>query len=150
MTMLTSKNLVAFALIAIASLAFLSVGCSRDEGSREGSGAAAGDGSAGVERMSDPEYVTGLNAHNDVRKELMKTRQSLVSKMEAMIADAKVRLGTDDEAVLKVELEKDAEWNSLYNRVIDIDKAIEDNRARASTFIRNRIIADQEKGSAAQ
>ena len=146
--MLTSRNLVAFALIAIASLAFLSVGCSRDEGSREASGAAAGEVSPS--RMDDPEYVAGLNAHNDVRKELMKTRQSLVSKMEAMIADAKVRLGTDDEAVLKVELEKDAEWNSLYNRVIDIDKAIEDNRARASTFIRNRIIADQEKGSAAQ
>ena len=151
MTMLTSKNLVAFAVIAIASLGFLYVGCSREEGAREASGEAAGEESAvTIERMADAEYVAGLNAHNDVRRELLKTRQSLVGRMEAMIADAKARIGTDDEAVLKVELEKDPEWNSLYNRVVDIDKAVEDNRVRASAFIRNRILADQAKESAAQ
>ena len=149
--MLTSKNLVAFAVIAIASVAVLCGGCSRDEEPREASGAAAGEASAvTIERMADAEYVAGLSAHDNVRRELLKTRQSLVGRMQAMIADAKARIGTDDEAVLKVELEKDPEWNSLYNRVVDIDKAVEDNRARASAFIRNRIFADQEKESAAK
>ena len=151
MTMLTSKNLVAFAAIAIAFFVVLCGGCSRDEEPREVSNADAGEEQAvTIERMEDPEYVAGLNAHNDVRKELLKTRRSLVGRMEAMIADAKARLGTDDEAVLKVELEKDPEWNSLYNRVVDIDKAVEDNRLRASAFIRNRILADQEKESDAK
>ena len=58
MTMLTSRNLVAFALVAIASLAFLSVGCSRDEGSRAASGEAAVQTAT---RIDDPEYVARLN-----------------------------------------------------------------------------------------
>ena len=70
--------------------------------------------------------------------------------MQAKIADAKARLGTEDEAVLKVELEKDAEWNSLYSRVEDLNKALEDERRRAMAIVRQRLIADEQKEPAAQ
>ena len=126
MTMLTSRNLVAFALIAIASLAFLSVGCSRDEGSREASGAAAGEVAA--MRMNDPEYVAKLDKSVDARKELLATRARLEAQMAAEGADRE----------------------SLQARIDDLDKALEDERKRAMATVRQRIITDEQKGSAAQ
>lgn len=124
--MLTSRNLVAFALIAIASLAFLSVGCSRDEGSREASGAAAGEVAA--MRMNDPEYVAKLDKSVDARKELLATRARLEAQMAAEGADRE----------------------SLQARIDDLDKALEDERKRAMATVRQRIITDEQKGSAAQ
>ena len=75
------------------------------------------------------------------------TRRKLVAQMEEKIAAAKERLGTDDEAVLKVELEKDPEWNSLHARVVDILTALEDNRKQAAKIVRDRIAADRQKES---
>ena len=60
MTMLTSKNLVAFALIAIAATAFLFLGCSPKEESREAPEAVASETGAAPSRMEDPAYVAKL------------------------------------------------------------------------------------------
>ena len=67
--------------------------------------------------------------------------------MQAKIAAAKERLATEDEAVLKAELEKDPEWNSLYKRVEDLNTALEDERKRAEAVVRNRIMSDAQKES---
>ena len=116
MTMHTSRNLVAFALIAIASLAFLSVGCSRDEGSREGSGAAAGE--VQPSRTNDPEYEAKLGERVEARNELLAIRAKLIARL--------------DEA-------DDAEKASLQSRIDDVNKALEDERGRALTVVRERI-----------
>lgn len=131
MTMLTSRNLVAFALIAIASLAFLSVGCSRDEGSREASGAASGD--IQPSRTNDPEYEAKLGERVEARNELLAIRAKLLARLEE--AD-------------------DAEKASLQARIDDVNKALEDERGRALTVVRERIWsghqANEQKESAAQ
>ena len=121
MTMLTSRNLVAFALIAIASLAFLSVGCSRDEGSREGSGAAAGE--VQPSRIDDPEYVARLNETVDARRKLVATRARLEAQMAAEGADRE----------------------SLQARIDDLNKAIEDERKHAVEIVRERLLSDGSK-----
>ena len=145
----TSRNLVAFALVAIASLAFFSTGCSRDEEPREDSQPSAQQlpevEPALTARMADPTYVKALNESRDALNEIEATRYRLVRQMEAKIAEAKTRLGTEDEDVLKVELEKDPEWNSLYDRVVDLNKALDDERSRAAAKVRERIFADQRK-----
>lgn len=122
MTMLTSKNLVAFALVAIASLAFLSVGCSREEGAREASGEAAGDGSAAT-RIDDPEYVARLNETVDARRKLVATRARLEAQMAAEGADRE----------------------SLQARIDDLNKAIEDERKHAVEIVRERLLSDGSK-----
>lgn len=151
----TSKNLVAFAVIAIAAVAFLYIGCSREGGEREPSQPSAQpDIEVPAEtvqqkpsRLDDPVYRQALEERRDVRRELLATRRKLVAQMEEKIAAAKERLGTDDEAVLKVELEKDPEWNSLHARVVDILTALEDNRKQAAKIVRDRIAADRQKES---
>jgi len=129
--MLTSRNLVAFALVAIASVAFLSVGCSRDEGAREASGAAAGE--TLPSRTNDSEYEAELGKHVEARNELLAIRAKLVARLEE--AD-------------------DAEKASLQARIDDVNKALEDERGRAMTSVRERIWsahkANEQRGSAAQ
>ena len=147
--MLTSKNLVAFASIAIATVAFLFAGCTRDEEPRKAPDTPAGEVRE-IERLKDPAYKAALDARFEAQSELMRTRSRLVARMETMIADAKARLGTADESVLKVELEKDSEWNSLYSRVTDLDKALGDEHNRVAEIIRRRMAADIRKESAAQ
>ena len=127
MTMLASRNLVAFALIAIASTAFLFVGCSRGEEGREAPEAAAGETEV-VSRMQDTEYVAKLEGSVDARKQLLATRASLMEQMEAEGADKE----------------------SLQARIDDINKAIEDERQHAVRIVRQRIMADEAKESAAQ
>ena len=127
MTMLTSKNLVAFALIAIASTVFLSAGCSREEEAREASGAAAGEVSPS--RMDDPEYVAQLDDSVNARKQLLATRERLAAQMASA---------------------EGAEKASLQARIDDLNKALEDERGRAMAVVRQRIMSDEQKGSSAQ
>ena len=125
--MLTSKNLVAFALIAIASTVFLSAGCSREEEAREASGAAAGEVSPS--RMDDPEYIAQLDDSVNARKQLLATRERLAAQMASA---------------------EGAEKASLQARIDDLNKALEDERGRAMAVVRQRIMSDEQKGSSAQ
>ena len=127
MTMLTSKNIVAFALIAIASTVFLSAGCSREEEAREASGAAAGEVSPA--RMDDPEYIAQLDDSVNARKQLLATRERLAAQMASA---------------------EGAEKASLQARIDDLNKALEDERGRAMAVVRQRIMSDEQKGSSAQ
>ena len=148
----TSRNLVAFALLAIASVVFFSNGCTRDEEAPREAVQQPAEPQKVDEfaRMEDPAYRKALDEKIAERKDLSSTRYRLVSQMEAKIADAKARLGTEDEEVLRVELEKDPEWVSLYKRVTDLNTAIEDNRRNASALVRDRIMSDIRRESAEQ
>lgn len=147
MTMFTSKNLVAVAVAAIVCLVVVFYGCSRKNGpAPEGENKPAAEGEV-VSRLEDPQYRAALDERLDAQKELTKLRYRLVTEMQAKIAAAKERLATEDEAVLKAELEKDPEWNSLYKRVEDLNTALEDERKRAEAVVRNRIMSDAQKES---
>lgn len=147
MTMFTSKNLVAIAVAAIVCLVVVFYGCSRKNGpAPEGENKPAAEGDV-VSRLEDPQYRAALDERLDAQKELTKLRYRLVTEMQNKIAAAKERLATEDEAVLKAELEKDPEWNSLYKRVEDLNTALEDERKRAEAVVRNRIISDAQKES---
>ena len=127
MTMLTSRNLVAFALIAIAPITFSLVGCSRD-GEPRGAQQPAASESTEFARMNDPEYVAKLDASVDARKQLLATRARLEEQMAAEGADRE----------------------SLQARIDDLDKALEDERKRAMATVRQRLMSDEQKGSSAQ
>lgn len=145
--MFTSKNLVAIAVVAIVCLVVVFYGCSRKNGpAPEGENKPAAEGDV-VSRLEDPQYRAALDERLDAQKELTKLRYRLVTEMQNKIAAAKERLATEDEAVLKAELEKDPEWNSLYKRVEDLNTALEDERKRAEAVVRNRIISDAQKES---
>lgn len=145
--MFTSKNLVAIAVVAIVCLVVVFYGCSRKNGpAPEGENKPAAEGDV-VSRLEDPQYCAALDERLDAQKELTKLRYRLVTEMQNKIAAAKERLATEDEAVLKAELEKDPEWNSLYKRVEDLNTALEDERKRAEAVVRNRIISDAQKES---
>ena len=145
--MFTSKNLVAVAVAAIVCLVVVFYGCSRKNGpAPEGENKPAAEGEV-VSRLEDPQYRAALDERLDAQKELTKLRYRLVTEMQAKIAAAKERLATEDEAVLKAELEKDPEWNSLYKRVEDLNTALEDERKRAEAVVRNRIMSDAQKES---
>lgn len=147
MTMFTSKNLVAVAVAAIVCLVVVFYGCSRkNEPAPEGENKPAAEGEV-VNRLEDPQYRAALDERLNAQKELTTLRYRLVTEMQAKIAAAKERLATEDEAVLKAELEKDPEWNSLYKRVEDLNTALEDERKRAEAVVRNRIMSDAQKES---
>ena len=125
MTMLTSKNLVAFAVIAIASFAILCGGCSRDEEPRAASGAAD---QPAVTRTDDSEYIARLGESAAARDELLALRASLMARMEA----------------------EDADKEFLQARIDDVNKALEDVHRHAAAIVRERIWSGAQKESAAQ
>ena len=93
------------AAIALAALA----GCTR-----EAEQPAAAEAAQPV--MKDPAFRAKLTAQAKERSALAAARGRIVAKMTEMIEAKKTALGTDDEAKLKAELEKDPEWNELYRR----------------------------------
>lgn len=150
MTMFTSKNLVAIALVAVVCLLVVFYGCSRKvigpEPVEPQPPAAEGDDTSLI-RMDDPNYLAALDERVEARKVLTRQRQRLVDQMNAKVAAAKERLATEDEAAIKAELEKDPEWNSLYKRVEDMNTALDDERKRVEAVVRNRILADMQRES---
>lgn len=129
MTMLTSKNLVAFAVIAIAAVAFLSIGCSREEEPRETGETIVGEtAQPQPTRMDDPEYIAKLDATIDARKQLLVTRARLMARMEA----------------------EDADKEFLQARIDDVNKALEDVHRHAVAIVRERIWSEAQKESSAQ
>ena len=85
-------------------------------------------GKTAMELMQDEDFRREMDAANSDRRKLMKIRLAIVDRMQAKIDAAQERLGTTDEAVLKVELEKDPEWNSLYRRCEDVNQALSERR----------------------
>ena len=70
------------------------------------------------------------------RTEIARTRHELVEQMKAMVDAMRAKMpGADDEAV-KAALEKEAEWMSLYRRIVDLEAANADNRRRTAEVLR--------------
>ena len=129
MTNLAMKQIGLFAAaIALAALA----GCTR-----EAEKPAAAEAAQPV--MKDPAFRAKLTAQAKERSALAAARGRIVAKMTEMIEAKKKALGTDDEAKLKAELEKDPEWNELYRRCEEANTAIREQRRRTAAAVRERM-----------
>ena len=116
------------AAIALAALA----GCTR-----EAEQPAASEEAQPV--MKNPAFRAKLTAQAKERSALAAARGRIVAKMTEMIEAKKKALGTDDEAKLKAELEKDPEWNELYRRCEEANTAIREQRRRTAAAVRERM-----------
>ena len=144
MTAITRKNLVAFALGAIVSLALFTVGCSRDEEPREAPEAPAAPVATKpekkVSRLDDPEYKAALDGNMSRQKELRNLQSRLASQLREKVNSVRERLGTDDEAAIKAELEKDPDFKSLQSRLSDAATALRDEQRHAAEVVREKIM----------
>ena len=154
MTAITSKTLVAFALGAFVSLAFFTNGCSRDEEPRATSAPPASNVSPSSgknsTRLSDPEYKAALDGNLARQNELRAMQSRLAAALREKVNAVRTSLGTDDEAALKAELEKDPEFKSLQSRLSDVATALRDEQRHAAEVVRRKIMDGVEKSRAAE
>lgn len=136
----TSKYLVAFSLgVNVLALLCL-VGCGREEAPAKPQAPARKVDPPSV-YMKDPAFRKTLSDARCERNELARTRNELVARMEKMVDAVKAKMPGAADAAVKLALEKDAEWNSLYKRVADLGEAIDDNRRHLAEKVRERIAA---------
>lgn len=93
--------------------------------------------------MKDPVFRQALEEQRQVRNDLARSRNIVVDKMIAMIEAKKKELKTEDLEKVRVELEKDPEWKSLYQRCLDANQAIKDNRKKTLGIVRERIAPEK-------
>ena len=127
------KSVYARAVFLAALLAALA-GCSR-----EGEKKADVSPAAPESYMKDKAFRAKLDGQVAKRGELASARNAVVAQMTEMIEAKKKELGTDDEAKLKAELEKDPAWNELYRRCQDANTAIGENRRKTMAAVRERL-----------
>lgn len=94
--------------------------------------------------MKDPAFRKSLADKRSERGELAKARNIVVARMTEMIEAKLKEKGIDkptdaDLDAIKVELERDPEWKSLYQRCLDANQAIQDNLKQAQAIARQRI-----------
>lgn len=90
--------------------------------------------------MRDKAFRDDLRARRAERGELQMARHAVVEKMKAMVDAKKKELGAGaDDAAVRAALEKDPEWNSLYQRCLDANAAIGENLKKAQSAVRRRI-----------
>lgn len=138
------KNFLAISVLAL-GVALLA-GCSREESAPTPQPNAPSP-VAPESYMKDKEFRGKLSERNQSRKELVKARNAVVSRMVEMIEAKKKELGTSDEAALKAALEKDPEWNSLYARCVDANTALGEHKRETMKIVRERLTKAPQNGS---
>lgn len=94
--------------------------------------------------MKKPAMTNLLATARKERGELAKLRNRLIDEVTAKVDAARAaNPGKDDEAI-KAILEQDAEYVSLHRKLVDVTKAIDDQRQRVGDEAR-RIIMEKDK-----
>ena len=136
--------LVPCTFAACAALAMLFAGCGRDESGADAVPAATEE-TESIPRLADPVYKEALSKQTSEKIDLLKTRDLIAAKMQSREAEVRAGLASSDEAAVAAALAKDAELMSLRSRLVDLTKALEDNRRRSTALVRERIHADLKK-----
>ena len=97
------------------------------------------DASSPASYMKDTAFRGKLDELRAEQRDLLRARERVVAEMKAKVDAAKSRLKTDDEKLVKAELEKDPEWQSLYKRCVDANTALDEQRRRTLGEVRGRI-----------
>lgn len=90
--------------------------------------------------MKDAAFRQDLRERRVERQAMAGQRERLMRQMAALVEAKKKELGAADEAKLKAELEKDAEWRSLRERCVDLNTAMRENRQKAMAAVRTRLM----------
>ncbi len=108
------------------------------------------EGSEGLETRQNPDMMQDVAFRNAMkkqvaeRKDLARMRDRLVKKMESMVEAMKAKMPDADDAAVKAELEKSAEWMSLYKKVVDINTAIMDNQKKSTKIVGQKMKEQKE------
>ena len=122
------------AALPVALACLVLAGCRKEEAKP------AVDPASPAAYMKDAAFRQDLKEARLARNRLEATRGKIVAQMTAKIEAAKACLGAGaDEAALKRELEKDAEWKSLCARCEDLNVAIGEARQKGFKTVRERL-----------
>ena len=122
------KNALAAVVVAGAILCVLT-GCNRE----------SAELSSPESYMKDKNFVKTLEDQRRRQGELEAAHRKLAEQMTAMIEAKKKELKTEDLDKVRLELEKNEEWKSLYNRCLDAATAARENRRKTEGIVRKRI-----------
>lgn len=122
------KNALAAVVVAGAILCVLT-GCNRE----------SAELSSPESYMKDKNFVKTLEAQRRRQGELEAAHRKLAEQMTAMIEAKKKELKTEDLDKVRLELEKNEEWKSLYKRCLDAATAMRENRRKTEGIVRKRI-----------
>jgi len=135
-TVRTSKFLVLIALCAIGVSSFVFTGCGKKEAPQPPK-------HAPESYMNDPVFRGKLADARKAHLKLVRERTAIAERMKAKIEAMKRKLGTDDQAKLKTELEKDAEWNDLYKQCKEVNAKIAAQRKGTLGVVRERLTPEK-------
>ena len=122
------KNALAAVVVAGAILCVLT-GCNRE----------SAELSSPESYMKDENFIKTLEAQRRRQGELEAAHHKLAERMKAMIEAKKKELKTEDLDKVRLELEKNEEWKSLYDRCLDAATAAKENRRKTEGIVRKRI-----------
>jgi len=168
--MRTSRYLVPLMLGIMAAIGNFVAGCSREAEAEKSMPPKSDPPSV---YMKDKDFRAALEVKNQKRKEVLGVREKLLQELEKRVDAMREKLsaagregtpgtesagregtpGTEsagtpvevDDAMVKKELEKDPEWNSLIKRIEDTNAAYDDNRKAATKLVAERLAARKQK-----
>ena len=133
--MTTKTILTGFSAVALLAALGLAGGCGRSERKE----APPPHPSAPESYMNDKEFTGALAERKTEHRRLVRERNAIVDRMKAKIVAKRAELGTEDEAKVKAELEKDPEWNELYKSCEEANANIERVRKDTLGVVRERL-----------
>ena len=131
--MTTKTILTGFSAVALLATLGLASGCGCSERKDEP------HPSAPESYMNDKAFTGELAERQTEQRRLVRERNATVERMKAKIAAKRAELGTEDEAKVKAELEKDPEWNELYKSCEEANANIERVRKGTLGVVRERL-----------
>ena len=127
-----------FALCAMGALALILQGC--DNGSAPSPASTEKPTPAAVQpRQLDESYQKTLSADRIQYAELVRRRNAIAEKMEALIEAKKAELKTDDLDKVKVALDRDPLWKTLEKTCLEANARVERQRQVAQGDVRERM-----------
>lgn len=138
MTIRTSTFLVPFALCAMGCFALVFQGCKKEPAKP------VPPPHAPESYMNDPEFRGKLATERAEHVKLVRESNKIAAKMKAKVDALRERLQTEDPARLKVELEKDPEWNALYAQCTNANARVETHRKETLGVVRERLTRKKE------
>ena len=133
--MTTKTILTGFSAVALLAALGLASGC----GCSERKEAPPPHPSAPESYMNDKAFTGELAERQTEQRRLVRERNAIVERMKAKIVAKRAELGTEDEAKVQAELEKDPEWNELYKSCEEANANIERVRKGTLGVVRERL-----------
>ena len=105
--------------------------------------AAAVDPASPESYMNDKEFRGRLAKERREHVALIRDRNAIADKMQAMVDAKKAELKTDDLKVVQAALEKDPAWNDLYAQCTNANAKVEAHGRDRLRMVRERITPRQ-------